>query len=309
MLAPPFPFPAQAACESGPPGSFQLAAGHHRLTRSHQPGGLVCSGRCIRPAVRCCAQRLHRNNLGGSLLKLVDEHAESLDPADREGLDIGPPHHQRLRVLCSSYLCLGAEICEPSERGCLLTGCVRQPLGLREASRPPCETDGRSLFAFRYHAHCDVNPNERTGGRPALPCTAVLRSSGRMLAPVWSVPVSLLFLRRPWVDPCYVGIHTAAGVLRDVFLIWPTVMHTTTRPSSLPNRLQRVLVDLRENGNIIHLVGGSSPLDAADTPQTLPDTSSHSRPTTRLTSRVSACTPTYYVAHAILVRPATAKRC
>ncbi len=130
-----------------------------------------------------------------------------------------------------------------------------------------------------------------------------------MLAPVWSVPVSLLFLRRPWVDPCYVGIHTAAGVLRDVFLIWPTVMHTTTRPSSLPNLLQRVLVDLRENGNIIHLVGGSSPLDAADTPQTLPDTSSHSRPTTRLTSRVSACTPTYYVAHAILVRPATAKRC
>ncbi len=98
----PFPrSPAQAANESGPSSSFQqpttgslvLSA---RLQRPLHPAPRLGAGLCC----ACCAvQRLAPEQSGGSLLRLVDEHAESLDPADREGLDVGPPHHQRLRVV------------------------------------------------------------------------------------------------------------------------------------------------------------------------------------------------------------------
>ncbi len=87
------PSPPRPPVKCGPPGSFQQPA----------RGSLVLSHQAVQFAVAAASgPRLGAVLCRGfppSLLRLVDEHAESLGPADREGLDIGPPHHQRLRVV------------------------------------------------------------------------------------------------------------------------------------------------------------------------------------------------------------------
>lgn len=121
---------------------------------------------------------------------------------------------------------------DPSDRGLSLCCLPKEmPLSdrLASASRSLCglsETrNGRSLFDITRIA---------TSTRPHNLLTVFERLCPSCGTVGCYCCAPLLFLHRPWVDPCYVQ-DGSRWVRREVFLIWPTVMHTTAHHRGMPS--------------------------------------------------------------------------